>query len=681
MAVYQQLSVTCVGRNAANNTSQVQILWTSAQTGQSYNSTVRTGYYYVSCNEEAEQTYAVEYTLPYQETGVIAQALITVPHDSDGNARVRVRTWMNTHISAGVVELNQTLVLDQLPRASAISASDGVVGQISKIVIDRKSSEFTHSIAFTFGTQTGYLASQGIVRQSEVRFENQVVNFVIPQSFYQELTSAQQGECRLTCRTYRGEELVGTPQETTFLVRVDSLACQPDFCANVEDSKAQTILLTGNSKRLIRFCSNALCTLEATAKNGAQIEEMTVNGHPVEGNTYTVAGIESDQLSLYTRDSRGFTNQLVLSVDLIPYVQLTALPTVSRTSPTGTQAKLQVTGACYHGTFGREDNTLTVTCSVDGGEPQMLTCTRQGNSYQAQGWITGVSYERSYVISVEVSDCLQKVKKTVLLGKGMPVFDWGESDFAFHVPVHMDTPLALSAGGTGAKTAQGVLENLGITATASEVNFLQGVFAPVQMQMDEKAEIGHTHNTLQGQIAAVIGWQEAEQLLSQRYEQMEDGCVQTLWLAVSGVVYLMQISRWTANNGLLRGACCENRANDFYCRWAQQQWQTRRYPNPPMVLGQEYCTTQNWREKPVYTALISFGHLPNATLGSVEHGLEITQVLSARGQTSDGRCFPIASSSRMAGISLRAGCTLVEIETEASYSAVEAYVQLWYTKD
>ena len=45
MAVYNSLTLTEVSYSVANNTSEVRMLWTSTQTGQSYNANTRTGYY------------------------------------------------------------------------------------------------------------------------------------------------------------------------------------------------------------------------------------------------------------------------------------------------------------------------------------------------------------------------------------------------------------------------------------------------------------------------------------------------------------------------------------------------------------------------------------------------------------------------------------------------------------
>lgn len=52
----------------------------------------------------------------------------------------------------------------------------------------------------------------------------------------------------------------------------------------------------------------------------------------------------------------------------------------------------------------------------------------------------------------------------------------------------------ISKGGTGATTAADVLTNLGITATASELNYVDGVTSNIQTQLNGKASSSHTHN-------------------------------------------------------------------------------------------------------------------------------------------------------------------------------------------
>ena len=52
----------------------------------------------------------------------------------------------------------------------------------------------------------------------------------------------------------------------------------------------------------------------------------------------------------------------------------------------------------------------------------------------------------------------------------------------------------IAKGGTGATTAAAALTNLGITATATELNYVDGVTSNIQTQLGNKAAKDHTHN-------------------------------------------------------------------------------------------------------------------------------------------------------------------------------------------
>lgn len=57
--------------------------------------------------------------------------------------------------------------------------------------------------------------------------------------------------------------------------------------------------------------------------------------------------------------------------------------------------------------------------------------------------------------------------------------------------------LPISYGGTGSTTAAGALTNLGLTATATELNYCDGVTSNIQTQLNSKATSSHTHNYME----------------------------------------------------------------------------------------------------------------------------------------------------------------------------------------
>lgn len=151
MAVSQTLSVTNVDKSVDNiaNTSKVRILWQSTQTGDSWNGYTKTAKFYVSINGGAEKEYSVSYTLPKGTTKTIVDTTITVPHKPDGSGTVKVRTWMDTSISAGVIEKSQTINLTNIPRASTIAyVSNVTLGNACTVKWYPQSKDFRYRLVF-----------------------------------------------------------------------------------------------------------------------------------------------------------------------------------------------------------------------------------------------------------------------------------------------------------------------------------------------------------------------------------------------------------------------------------------------------------------------------------------------------------------------------------------------------
>lgn len=159
MAVSQTLNVTQSSQSVSGNYSKVRIVWQTTQTGESYNGYEKTAYYYVSINGGAETKYSVKYTLPKGTTKTLVDKTITVNHTPDGKGSAKVRTWMNTGISAGTIQKSDSLTLTTIPRATTPSLSASSVDMGGNVTIDlpRASSSFTHDLAYKVGSSNNWI--------------------------------------------------------------------------------------------------------------------------------------------------------------------------------------------------------------------------------------------------------------------------------------------------------------------------------------------------------------------------------------------------------------------------------------------------------------------------------------------------------------------------------------------
>lgn len=396
------------------------------------------------------QTFPGEQALKitYESHTVAITATARVQHDTYGARTVDISaTGKIGGTSLTDTTISAQVTLDEIPQSSTLSASDGAVGSCVTVVVHRKHAQYSHSIAYCFGELSGYIDQKGDSCQEPVRLTETVVNFRLPEVFYQQFPDKSREVCTLTCTTYRDEQVLGTPQTSQFQVYADEKQCSPWLFFQAQDVAPDTLALTGESSVIVRYLSTIRCRLSASARNGAWITGQSILG--VEGAQLDIPGPEHGQVTFSATDSRGYTVTENLVIPLIPYVPLSVNAQIRRVSPTSNRAIVSMQGSCWKGNFGQKENFLCVTLQVEGGtDVTVFPEVSEDHTYQLDVPLNDLDYTRSYRITVAVSDAVRTVRQIVTVQKGVPVFDWGETDFCFHVPV--DVP-ALTLGGVSLK--------------------------------------------------------------------------------------------------------------------------------------------------------------------------------------------------------------------------------------
>ena len=362
-----------------------------------------------------------------------------IAHESDGSKSVSLAgsfTTKSAYISGGSV--SHTVTLPTIPRASTIGATDADIGKTSLIAIIVKSAAYSHSVAYQFGSLSGYINAEGQAVSTESKFTATTVAFQIPESFYTQIPASTTGKCTLFCRTYAGNTQVGETKTTVFTVTAAQSACSVSVTGTVEDVNPVTLALTGNKKRLVFQHSTARCTINAQAKNSASIISMVVSGMNLPGGVLEIPNIETTELEFWAVDSRGYAGMDIdENLQMIPYIPLSNLASVNRNDPVSGNATLRLSGSYWNGNFGLVANSLTVQYRIDGGEwITAADAVSIGNgTYSGVVRLSGLDYTRAYGLEVKVADALCQQTKQLTVYKGYPVFEWGEHDFQFYVPV------------------------------------------------------------------------------------------------------------------------------------------------------------------------------------------------------------------------------------------------------
>lgn len=368
---------------------------------------------------------------------------LTVPHGADGSCALEV-TLETAIYTQTLSTVTDTWQLEPIRVASEISAADGLIGGSTTVIISRRSSAFTHSVYYRFGGVEGWLDESGAPCDSEVIHGSTVLELPLSEELYRQIPDRTESECLLTCYTWYGGQVVGRTV-CSFFASVDPAQCGPVVEATVEPGDTLTAELTGGP--LIPGVSTVLCRVTATARKSAELETVLVEDQPVTDGVALLPAWALPTVLVAVTDSRGITTRVRVPCNYVNYREPTNLATVARPEPTADSAVLTLRGEAFAGSFGLRDNELTATVEVDGRS--LTVPLEMGEAgYLQTVELEGLSYTQSYPVTVTVTDLAMSVTRQLTVHKGLPVFDWGETDFRFHVPVELPqltingTPLA-----------------------------------------------------------------------------------------------------------------------------------------------------------------------------------------------------------------------------------------------
>lgn len=664
MAVSQTLSVTEVSGsvNTSANTSKVRILWKSTQTGSSWNGYTRTAKYYISINGGAETEYSVNYTLPQSSTTTILDTTITVNHKNDGSGSIRVRTWMDTSISAGVVEKSQSINLTTIPRASSItSALDRTLGTACSVMWTPLLNSHRYKLKFTIGswsyttpaihpnttspfTYTGYVLSLDAANQCPKSTGTMTVSLFT----YSDSNATVQ---------------VGSSSSTTFTVTVpDNTSTKPSVSMSL--TPVNTL---GNpfSSLYIQGKSRVAATISGTGKYGATISsyEMFVDGVS-NGTLQSDYFSKSGNITIKGRayDSREYHNDAEQIINVIPYGKPTLLPASDENgiicsrcdangnlSESGTYLKIKAQRS-YSKVIS--DGVQKNFCQIryrykaERGSYSSWTTILAGNSLGSDEIKTGallagaLAVETSYIVQLQAID------------------DIGESATAtVEIPtekVYIHRAASINSLGIG-KYA----EDPNTVDIAEDIDVkVRGNYLPVEIVEGADLNDFTIVNNYVGNAYLCINSPTSEKVTFS---------LEVLALGAEG----QRLQRLTT---------CTDAPIVYERQYFGQFWREWECVNPPMLEGIEYRTKERYMGKVVYTKLVNFGSLPNTKDKLVPHGAQVKQVIRCVGQMSDGNSLPFHYDANN-WVDIYAGNTYVVILTGDDKTYATAYAQMWYLKD
>lgn len=211
---------------------------------------------------------------------------------------------------------------------------------------------------------------------------------------------------------------------------------------NVADVLQDTIDLTGDATKIIKYKSTAKVSVNVSGIYQATISSVKVNDinstyNSTSGNwEVEIQNVETDTFAIEVRDSRNFTTSDSISATMINYIPLTVNVTATRNQPTDGKINLVINGNYFNDTFGTETNTLSLKYRYIeyGGTYQdnwiTLIPTITDNTYSITTQLSNFDYQKQFEFEVKAEDLLEeKDVIEIKVSKGIPTFNWGEDFF------------------------------------------------------------------------------------------------------------------------------------------------------------------------------------------------------------------------------------------------------------
>lgn len=363
----------------------------------------------------------------------------TVAHQSDGS-KVMALAYSLDMASAsytpGPMSGSGTMTLTKIPRGATITSAPNFTDEDDPVV--------------KVSNPAGVSVQLGIFKDSTHALAD--YRTISGTSYTFRLTLAEREAMRRVDTTKNTAQVrfyvkstVGGQTFITYLTRTLTIQTPaPTLNPTVEDVNPTTLALTGESGNLVKYHSQVAVKTGAQAVKGASLvrQSVTCGSHTLTGDG-TLEGVESGTIVVSATDSRGNTTTKTVERKLVGYVRLSC--TLGQGTPDASgRYDLEVAGACYYGSFGEADNTLTVEYRYRaqgtegwGAWTAVDRTTPMGFTYVAHATVEGLDYQTAYEFQARATDALEQVESEVQVVKASPGFDWGKDDFAFHIPVYI----------------------------------------------------------------------------------------------------------------------------------------------------------------------------------------------------------------------------------------------------
>lgn len=383
------------------------------------------------------------------QTITLAKGTVTgIKHNDDGSKSLPVYAYVDwSDNTLGTATINENMTLTTIARASEVGVTDTYIGSTASIIIAKKNTTFTHTLRYSYSDNSGTIVT---------KTANQTYPWTVPTNIYQLIPNAKSLVVTIYCDTYNGNTLIGTKQ-TTFRAIVNEEINAPDLSAVLEDVNSKTQAILHDKQHLIKFFSDVKTTITATPKNGATITSYLVScwdGKSAKTQVSTLIGVEDGAFTIEVVDSRGIASRITKTLSIDPYVKLTLNPTIKRTTTTGSEVKLSLSGNYYVGPSSEKASWDTLSVKLrykkrtDTSWSEYVDITdfinysisnENWNTYYLNDYVINASFDYREIYDFEIiaEDRLMNVTSSMSIARGQPNHWWNKNSFTHNTDVFL----------------------------------------------------------------------------------------------------------------------------------------------------------------------------------------------------------------------------------------------------
>lgn len=433
---YQLKIAWSVGsQSVANNTSSVTVKVQLASTGSSYtinSSASKSGS--VTING-TKYSFSFTASLSGNQTKTLYTKTVTVSHASNGTKTCSFSATCGINVTLsgtyyGNVTASGSGTFDTIARASSISSvtSSVAVNGTNEVTvaIDRKSSGFTHTVVFSFGSYSKTTTGVGTS-----------TSYAIPTSWMNAIPNATSGTAKVTVTTYSGSTKIGSAVSKTFKVTVPSTVVPTIGAVTISEA------VSGLAAQFGGYVQNKSKLAVKITAAGAYSSTIKAYKTTIQGANFTAASFTSGFLTksgtstvtITVTDSRGRTASTTRSITVNAY----AAPKITtfqgfRCLADGTEN--------YEGTYLSarvnfaispisDKNTASYTLEYKLQSADEWTALTSGSVYAFNDSIVSASglfgVDNTFDIRLSVKDYFTTVRSTFELPTAFTLLDFNKS--------------------------------------------------------------------------------------------------------------------------------------------------------------------------------------------------------------------------------------------------------------